>query len=256
MRLMKPPFRRSRFCTMNQRHVCSRKSVTRSSHKCLTVVRFFLKDYHHPKELRTFVVYATGMPSSYAMSSFENRCWLQYIRLGLEEGGKYVESHCNRHRLCSAVPYLKNIIRCHCKPSTQNPCGTRTCSCRKHDIPCLPTCSECHREECNNCNASQMDDSTNNDENEYGDSQTEDQLVNDGIWLTTGPSMFSGRWGTTDGRGVTIGGRWGYDWWTTCYDWWTMGVRLILINSVDLPLFYCGCFILLTLLLFIRNFTL
>ena len=24
---------------------------------CLTVVTFFMKDYHHPKELRTFVVY-------------------------------------------------------------------------------------------------------------------------------------------------------------------------------------------------------
>ena len=40
MRLVKPLLRRSRFCTMNQRHVRTRKSVTRSSHKCLRVVRF------------------------------------------------------------------------------------------------------------------------------------------------------------------------------------------------------------------------
>ena len=38
---------------------------------------------------------------------------------------------------------LTKIIRCKCKVTTKNPCGTMICSCRKHGIPCLSSCGEC-----------------------------------------------------------------------------------------------------------------
>ena len=45
---------------------------------------------------------------------------------------------------------LTKIIRCKCKVTTKNPCGTMTCSCRIHGIPCLSSCGECRGVDCNN----------------------------------------------------------------------------------------------------------
>ena len=45
-----------------------------------------------------------------------------------------------------APPQLQHIIRCNCKSA--KPCSSKACSCRRHGIPCLPTCGECHGEDC------------------------------------------------------------------------------------------------------------
>ena len=41
------------------------------------------------------------------------------------------------------------VIRCKCK-SSKNQCGTKRCSCRKHGLSCVTTCSDCHGEDCEN----------------------------------------------------------------------------------------------------------
>ena len=46
---------------------------------------------------------------------------------------------------------LKKVIRCKCKTTGKNFCGTNLCSCRKHGLPCLSSCSGCRGEDCMNC---------------------------------------------------------------------------------------------------------
>ena len=41
-------------------------------------------------------------------------------------------------------------IRCKCKLTSKNPCGTNICSCRKNGIKCMPACGNCHGNNCNN----------------------------------------------------------------------------------------------------------
>ena len=38
---------------------------------------------------------------------------------------------------------LLKFIQCKCKLSTANPCGSNTCSCRKHGLKCITVCSDC-----------------------------------------------------------------------------------------------------------------
>uniref|UniRef100_A0A7M5WJ49 Tesmin/TSO1-like CXC domain-containing protein n=1 Tax=Clytia hemisphaerica TaxID=252671 RepID=A0A7M5WJ49_9CNID len=49
-----------------------------------------------------------------------------------------------------APPEILKIIKCKCKMSSKNPCGTNLCSCRKNGIPCMPACGNCHGMDCNN----------------------------------------------------------------------------------------------------------
>jgi hypothetical protein len=49
-----------------------------------------------------------------------------------------------------APPDLLKVIRCNCKTSSKNQCGTKTCMCRKHGIKCMLACGGCHGEDCNN----------------------------------------------------------------------------------------------------------
>ena len=34
--------------------------------------------------------------------------------------------------------------------TTKNPCGSKTCTCRKYGMPCLSACGECRGTECTN----------------------------------------------------------------------------------------------------------
>ena len=45
---------------------------------------------------------------------------------------------------------LLKVIRCLCKLTSQNQCGTNLCSCRKHRLKCVSTCGECFGESCEN----------------------------------------------------------------------------------------------------------
>ena len=49
-----------------------------------------------------------------------------------------------------APEFLLNFIRCKCKTTTKNPCGTTHCSCRKHGLKCVAACGDCRGELCNN----------------------------------------------------------------------------------------------------------
>lgn len=51
---------------------------------------------------------------------------------------------------------LTKVIWCRCKTTTKNPCGTKTCTCRKYGLACVSSCGECHGIECNNTEVSKL----------------------------------------------------------------------------------------------------
>ncbi len=50
----------------------------------------------------------------------------------------------------SAPENLLVIIRCKCKLSSKNQCGTNLCSCRKSGLKCAAACEGCRGDDCNN----------------------------------------------------------------------------------------------------------
>src|SRR6218665_316434 len=67
---------------------------------------------------------------------------------------------------------LLKVIRCRCKTTSKNTCGTNLCSCRRNELPCVSACSNCHGSECNNCEmVYDVDDETSseNDNDKYFD---------------------------------------------------------------------------------------
>ena len=45
---------------------------------------------------------------------------------------------------------LLKFVRCKCKLSSKNPCGTNLCSCRKNGLKCVTACGDCRGENCRN----------------------------------------------------------------------------------------------------------
>ena len=45
---------------------------------------------------------------------------------------------------------LLNYIRCNCKLTSKNTCGTNLCSCRRNGLKCVRACGECRGMNCNN----------------------------------------------------------------------------------------------------------
>jgi hypothetical protein len=45
---------------------------------------------------------------------------------------------------------LLQFIRCKCKMSSSNPCGTNSCSCRKNGLHCVAACGDCRGMDCSN----------------------------------------------------------------------------------------------------------
>jgi len=66
-----------------------------------------------------------------------------------------------------AQEWLLQVVRCNCKLSTRRPYGSRSCSCRKKGLNCVPACGGCHGERCEN-SAEPMHETQNenSDENE------------------------------------------------------------------------------------------
>jgi hypothetical protein len=59
---------------------------------------------------------------------------------------------------------LLTVIRCGCKMSSRNTCGSSMCSCRRNGLKCVSACSDCHGNDC--CNTDQyMDVDDSEDEN-------------------------------------------------------------------------------------------
>eukprot|EP00111_Clytia_hemisphaerica_P014829 TCONS_00043701-protein len=49
-----------------------------------------------------------------------------------------------------APPEILKVIRCKCKSTSKNQCGTNLCSCRKNGLKCMSWCGDCHGENCTN----------------------------------------------------------------------------------------------------------
>ena len=45
---------------------------------------------------------------------------------------------------------LLKFVRCKCKLSTKNPCGTNICSCNKNGLKCVTACGDCQGKSCQN----------------------------------------------------------------------------------------------------------
>ena len=52
--------------------------------------------------------------------------------------------------LAAAPESLLKFVRCKCKLSSKNPCGTNLCSCRKNGLMCVTDCRDCRGETCKN----------------------------------------------------------------------------------------------------------
>ncbi len=52
--------------------------------------------------------------------------------------------------LTPAPENLLKFVRCKCKLSSRNPCGTNACSCRKNGLKCVSACGDCRGEGCYN----------------------------------------------------------------------------------------------------------
>ena len=62
------------------------------------------------------------------------------------------------------------VIRCKCKLSSRNVCGTNLCSCRKSRLKCVAACEGCRGDECNNAAKPCFSDAdTDANENNLGD---------------------------------------------------------------------------------------
>lgn len=52
--------------------------------------------------------------------------------------------------LGAAPESLLKFVRCKCKLSSRNPCGSHICSCRKNGLICVTACGDCRGEGCRN----------------------------------------------------------------------------------------------------------
>jgi hypothetical protein len=50
----------------------------------------------------------------------------------------------------AAPDELRRIVKCSCKAGTDRSCVAQTCSCKRHGLPCIPACKNCHGEDCEN----------------------------------------------------------------------------------------------------------
>ena len=56
-----------------------------------------------------------------------------------------------------APEWILKFVRCKCKTSSKNTCGSMVCSCRKNGLTCVEACGECRGQFCN----SQLDIAVN-----------------------------------------------------------------------------------------------
>ena len=63
---------------------------------------------------------------------------------------------------------LLKFVRCKCKLSSRNPCGSNACTCKKNGMKCVTACGDCRGDGCKNAedilleeNALDDDDSMN-----------------------------------------------------------------------------------------------
>ena len=61
--------------------------------------------------------------------------------------------------LDAAPERLLKFVRCKCKLTSKNPCGSNVCSCRKNGLKCVTACGDCQGENCKNSEEVEENDS-------------------------------------------------------------------------------------------------
>ena len=54
--------------------------------------------------------------------------------------------------LDAAPDFTLNVVRCKCKMTSRNTCGSVTCSCKNNGLKCVQACGDCRGLSCNNAN--------------------------------------------------------------------------------------------------------
>ena len=52
--------------------------------------------------------------------------------------------------LDAAPGNILKFVRCKCKVSSKNTCGTNNCLCRRNGLKCVVACGDCRGQQCNN----------------------------------------------------------------------------------------------------------
>ena len=79
--------------------------------------------------------------------------------------------------LDAAPVMVLQFIRCMCKSTGKNPCGTKQCSCQKNGLKCLMACNECRGPSCNSTAMTMnLDDDDDDDDHHHNDEDAEGNL--------------------------------------------------------------------------------
>ena len=71
----------------------------------------------------------------------------------VEEWGWRIENDCFNPVTTDkpvAPDNVLKVIRCKCKSTSKNQCGSNVCTCRKNGLKCMNACGGCHGENCKN----------------------------------------------------------------------------------------------------------
>ena len=73
--------------------------------------------------------------------------------------------------LDAAPAEVLQFIRCMCKSTGKNPCGTKHCSCHKNGLRCLMVCNECRGQSCNDTDMTMNLDVDDDDHHHHEDAE-------------------------------------------------------------------------------------
>ena len=111
--------------------------------------------YQEKLTRNTAKIDAKSLPPTFAAAKFHSlrvRAQVLHWRgedVNVEERGWRMIDGQVFHIMTDLPPALKSllhVVRCNCKSG----CSTMRCSCRKHNLECLPVCSQCRGSSCTN----------------------------------------------------------------------------------------------------------
>jgi len=74
---------------------------------------------------------------------------------------------------------LLHVIVCQCQTTTNKPCGSKTCTCRRFGLHCVPACKNCYGEMCTNAAVLTTSDSTCDNDRDEDEQQTDQDKTTD-----------------------------------------------------------------------------
>lgn len=69
--------------------------------------------------------------------------------------------------LAPAPEKILKFVRCNCKLTAKNVCGTNACTCRKTGLRCISVCGQCYGKNCNNAKDDMDSDEISEDMNNF-----------------------------------------------------------------------------------------